>query len=317
MPSSPLSEAVIICTRNRPDDLRPTLQSIGRQKGAANRRVLIIDASDPAKQSKNHESIERLRRNSSWSYHNYEGDPSLTRQRNYGISLLPPSIDVVHFLDDDVTLHPEYFCHLTQALHENPNLGGVGGIVYEELCRSSPEEGSLPKRLFLLDGPPGEMLSSGHAPTAQRYPPPHSPPSEPISTDFLNGCSASYRREILAENTFDPLLDAHALFEDLDFSYRVSRSHDLNVIPEASLDHHRSPRNRKSIAQYAEEMVVHRYWLVRKHRLFQLAFWWSVLGQITARLFSAQPTKWASLNGLLRGIKRIIKGDSSLLPPSA
>lgn len=312
-----LSEAVIICTRNRPDDLRSTLQSIAQQKGAANRRVHVVDASDPAMRSQNHASITQLRREHPWSHHHYDDPPSLSQQRNVGISLLSSSIDVVHFLDDDVTLHAGYFQHLTQALHENPSLSGVGGIVYEEMRSSPPEDVSLPKRLFLLDGPPGEMLSSGHAPTAQRYPPSHPPPTEQIPTAFLNGCSASYRQDILAETKFDPLLEAHSLFEDLDFSYRVSQSHELRVIPEASLEHHLSPQNRQSIAQYAEEMVVHRYWFVRKHRLPRLAFWWSVLGQVTARLFSTRPTKWASLNGLFRGIERIRKGDSSLLPPSA
>lgn len=312
MPSPTLSEAVIICTRNRPSDLRSTLQSIAAQKGAEHRCLLVIDASAPAIQDKNRQALNQLDPGP-WRHHSYVDPPSLTRQRNHGISLLPPSIDVVHFLDDDVTVHPRYFRVLTHALYDNPRLGGVGGIVYENVCSSPPESSSQFKRLFLLDGPPGQMLPSGHAPSAQRYPLSHPSPSSPVSTNFLNGCSSTFRRDILSESTFDPRLDTHSLFEDLDLSYRVSQLHDLRVIPNAELTHHRSPRNRQSITRYARKMVVHRYWLVCKHDLSKVAFWWSVLGQFGARLLSSQSTKWVSLNGLLRGIACILRNNSPLL----
>lgn len=311
MPPSSLSEAVIICTRNRPSDLRSTLQSIASQRATSRRRVFVVDASNPAVRCENQDALQKIGPNH-WHHLTYDGTPSSARQRNYGISLIPSWVDVIHFLDDDVTLHSGYFAALTHALHKDTNLGGVGGIVYEDACSSPPHHTSPLATLFLLDGPPGEMLSSGHAPSAQRYPPSASPPTSPVPTEYLNGCS-SYRREVIAETKFDPILNTQSLCEDLDLSYRVSHSHDLKVIPEAKLTHHRSPRNRQSITRYARKMVVHRYWLVCKHDLSKVAFWWSVLGQFGARLLSSQSTKWVSLNGLLQGIACILRNNSPLL----
>ena len=299
------SEAVIICTRNRPSDLRSTLHSVADQRGHP-RRVLVVDASNPSVQAENQETLDEIKA-PYWTHHPYNELPSSGRQRNFGLSLLSPAVEIVHFLDDDVTLHPGYLEVLTDALRGNPQLGGVGGIVYEDCCSSSPEAVSLMHRLFLLDGPPGKMLASGHAPSAQRYPPSGMPPEEPVSTAFLNGCS-SYSRDVVEQVQFAPL-EGHSLFEDLDLSYRVSQSHDLNVIPSAALTHHRSPRNRQSVAQYAQEMAVHRYWFVQRHNLSRVAFLWSVLGQLGARLISPKPTWAISLKGLLRGLVRVLRND--------
>lgn len=305
-----LSEAVILCTRNRPSDLRSTLQSIAAQQGASRRHLLVIDASDPAIQDENQTVLDQLDPGP-WSHHRYDGPPSPARQRNRGISLLPSAVDVVHFLDDDVTLCPRYFHTLTRALQETPNLGGVGGVVHEETCSHPPEVSSSLKRFFLLDGPPGKMLPSGHGPTAQRYPLSIQPPDTPLSTEYLNGCS-TYRREVIDTTRFDPLLDA-PLLDDLDLSYRVSRTHGLSVIPQAALVHHCASSNQISVIQYKRRMLTHRYWFVCKHGLSKTAFWWSVLGQLGARLLSPQPTKWESLSGLLQGIADILRGNSPLL----
>lgn len=303
--SSAPSEAVIICTRNRPSDLRSTLHSVADQRGPP-RRVLVVDASDPGIQTENQETLDEIEA-PCWAHHPYNELPSSGQQRNFGLSLLPPVVEIVHFLDDDVTLHPGYLEALAHALRENPQLGGVGGIVNEDCCSSPPEAASLMHRLFLLDGPPGKMLASGHAPSAQRYPPSEAPPEEPVSTAFLNGCS-SYARDVVEQVQFAPL-EGHSLFEDLDLSYRVSQSHELNVIPEAALTHHRSPQNRQSLAQYTQEMTVHRYWLVQRHNLSRVAFLWSVLGQLGARLISSEPTWLISLKGLLRGVSRVLRQD--------
>lgn len=300
------AEAVIICTRNRPDDLSRTLQSVVTQAGAADRSVLIVDASDPPVPQTNEATVEKLG-TPRWTYLSYDARPSASRQRNYGIAHLPPGVKVVHFLDDDVDLHPNYFRVLARALHAHEEVGGVGGLTYEDaLSQLSP---SLFHRRFLLEGPPGDVLPSGHVTSPQRLSHSADPPDVPIATSFLSGCSSSYSREVLRHTQFDPSLERHSFLEDLDFSYRVSQSYNLQVVPEASLHHHLSPQNRASVAQQAEEKIRHRYWFVCKHDLSTMAFWWSVLGQFLARILSSHPQANASLRGLLRGIGRVWRQD--------
>jgi GT2 family glycosyltransferase len=302
----PSAEAVIICTRNRPDDLSRTLQSVVTQAGAADRSVLVVDASDPPVHQTNEATVENLG-TSRWTHLSYDAAPSLTRQRNSGIAHLPTDVEVVHFLDDDVDLHPNYFRVLARALHTHEEVGGVGGLTFEDaLPQSSP---SLFHRRFLLEGPPGNVLPSGHVTSPQRLPRSADPPDAPITTSFLSGCSSSYSREVLRHAQFDPSLKRHSFLEDLDFSYRVSQLYTLQVIPEASLHHRLSPQNRESVAQQAEEKIRHRYWFVCKHDLSTMAFWWAVLGQFLARILSSHPQAHASLRGLLRGMIRVWRQD--------
>lgn len=318
VPPPPSTEAVIICTRNRPDDLSRTLQSVAAQAGAADRFVLVVDASAPSVKRTNKATVKGLG-TPRWTHLSYNASPSLTRQRNWGIARLPEDVEIVHFLDDDVELRPNYFRILARALHDNEKVGGVGGITYEDPAPlSSP---SLAHRLFLLEGPPGKVLPSGHVTSPQRLSQSSSAPDAPIATSFLSGCSSSYSREVLRDMQFDPSLNRHSFLEDLDFSYRVSQSHDLLMIPEAALQHHRSPQNRTSTAEHAEALVIHRYWFVCKHDLSRSAFWWSVVGQFLARLQSSAPHTHAALRGLLRGIRRTWAGDTPgrnpLSPPSS
>ena len=50
----------------------------------------------------------------------------LTKQRNFGISKLSSSIDIVAFLDDDTILREDYFDVLAKTYQSDINIVGVG-----------------------------------------------------------------------------------------------------------------------------------------------------------------------------------------------
>jgi hypothetical protein len=84
--------------------------------------------------------------------------------------LLPRSVDIVHFIDDDVTLQPGYFDRLAEALRRHSRLDGVGGLI-------TTPNGSCPRppvryrhRLFLLrtDQPSRVLSSPNHTGVADR-----------------------------------------------------------------------------------------------------------------------------------------------------
>ena len=58
-------------------------------------------------------------------------DPNrgLTKQRNYGISKVSDSIDIVCFLDDDIVLTKTYFEILIDTYSKYPDAGCVGGYI--------------------------------------------------------------------------------------------------------------------------------------------------------------------------------------------
>ncbi len=306
------TEAVVICTRNRPDDLRRTLESIARQDRVADLLVLIVDASDDEAHRRNEAaavccSALNIRLLA------YPALPSLPRQRNFGIDHLPNTVEVVHFLDDDVTVLPGYFRHLSRVLGEEPQVGGVGGRIIEPDGDAASRLSPL-HRLFLLAGStPGRVLPSGHTTPAQTL-----PLDRRCATQWLSGCASSYRRVIFEHYRFDEALSGYALLEDLDFSYRVGQSWKLLVQPRARLIHHASPVNRYDAARRAHTLVTHGYWFVEKnirHPLRKPAFWWAFLGQLLAVTCSAKPEALAWRKGLLRGLRAVLQRTPALTPP--
>jgi GT2 family glycosyltransferase len=303
--------AAIICTRNRPDALQNTLESIASQNGSPLSTLIVVDGSDDPTYRKN-TSIERKFDSLSILHHRYEGPPSAARQRNMGLDLLPVSVDQVFFFDDDITLRDDCLYHLASALDSFPSLSGVGASEAPESSTTSTFRSAFWKYLFLIDHPsPGQVLPSGHISPYYAL----DPDTELISTQWLTTCCCLYDREILDEIRFDDALSG-ALLEDLDLSYRIAQISDLGVTPQAQFIHHRSEINRREVWEYAYDRTIQRYWFVKKNMdrpVCRLAFWWSIVGKVLARTFSRHPDSRSSLQGLLRGVQAIWNRSHPLL----
>lgn len=303
------AHAVVLATRNRPTDVERTLRSVARAEGSNTLRIVLVDGSDPDKAQAN----QRVLRSTSSlhvDYHPFPGDPAASRQRNYGVEVLPASIRVVHFIDDDVEVRPQYFTHLADTLHSHPQAGGVAGQVHEPE-RPPPPAPTWARRFFLLDGlTPGAVLPSGHVVPLRDT-------GQVAPVRWMPGGACAYRRSVFDTYRFDP----HAVgpaprIEDLDFSYRVGQSWPLLFQPSAVLNHYPSPVNRSDLNHYATERLAWRYWFVRKNLYGPMhiaAFWWATLGQTLALAASSSPNKWMLLRGHLRGIRRVRTRSHPLL----
>ncbi|WP_022836890.1 glycosyltransferase family 2 protein [Salisaeta longa] len=291
-----MHEAIVICTRNRPAELRITLRSIRHALGA-HRTLWVIDASDAAQAKATAACCE----GPSMHYRRYAKPPSTAAQRNAGVDALPPSVGCLHFVDDDVTVRPG----LADALRAHPSWGGVGGRVVEAHAHT-PGATAL-RRLFLLDHPrPGRVLASGHT----SYPEPAPPGPTPV--EWLPGCACSYRRAVFDAFRFDERLRGYAMLEDLDFSFRVGQLHPLRAVPGAVLEHRRTPTARFDRARYTERALIHRWWFVRKHFAAweRLAYAWAALGEGLA-LWRAGDR--ARCRGWQRGLRAVCAGRDPLL----
>ena len=310
----PASDAVVICTRNRPRELKQTLRSVASQSGAEERLVLVIDGSDRDDAERTADVVQNWRDEKlPFHYHRYSGTPAGTRQRNAGIDLLPESVDVVHFIDDDVTLQPGYFDRLAEALRRHSRLGGVGGLITTPDDSSPRPPVHYRHRLFLLrTDQPSRVLPSGQTTPAWPTGEGNIQPAEWLST-----CASSYRRRVFQRHRFDPnAVGPSPRLEDLDFSFRVAQDAPLAAAPDARCVHHVSARNRRSTSATTQERLVRRYWFVEKNMdrpLNRLAFWWSVVGQLVALAVSSDPDSSAALRGLLRGIRTVLTRDHPLL----
>ena len=314
--STPLRDAVVICTRNRPAELARTLQSVARQSGAHHRRVVVVDGSDQDDAERTAAVVRR------WNdapvpfhHHRYSGPPAGTRQRNAGVDLLPDSVDVVHFLDDDMTLQAGYFEALCDALADHPSLLGVGGIILDSTEESPRPSVSWAHRMFLLrTDRPSRVLSSGHTTIAWPLPGRPLQPAEWLATG-----ASSYRASVFSAHRFDPAVAGPSpRLEDLDFSFRVAQDGPLAVVSRARCVHRGASRNARGMPATARERVVRRYWFVRKNMdspRNRLAYWWSLVGQVVALTVSSHPGSTEALRGLLRGLRTVLRRDHPLLRP--
>ncbi|MHA6279865.1 glycosyltransferase family 2 protein [Salinimicrobium sp. CAU 1759] len=267
--------SLIICTYNRPEAVINLLDSISKQKEIPD-EVLIIDGSDNdlTQQKLNTCSLKGLR-----YFHVNKKERGLTRQRNFGIANISEKSDVVFFLDDDIILEPNYFTEIIRTYTIYPEAMGVSGYITNEVTwkrvsqdynPSSDEflydgwvrpEGSrfgLRRKLGLApDKPPGIMPDFSHGYSTGFLP----PSGRTYEVELLMGGLASYRTEVLKKLQFSTFFEGYGLYEDADFSLRVSNLGRLYVNTAARLEHHHDPAGRPNMYRYGK-MVIRNGWYV-------------------------------------------------------
>jgi GT2 family glycosyltransferase len=268
---------VVVCTKNRETELRTCLESVQRQ--TVPHPVVVVDASDT---DATRLLCADLSQSFSASLRHLPTSAGLPKQRNLAVTELGTDFDIVHFIDDDVTLADDYLEEIleTFAADEACQIGGVGG--YEVRSATRPLR-ALP-RLFLLDSARGgTVLRSGMNVNVRALP-------SPREVDWLPGFSMSFRAQVFEAHLFNENLTGYALGEDVEFSFRVAQTWRLIVTPYARITHHKSGTARLSAAELVRQHIENRYSWVRRFRPYGLsfaAFWWSILGAILITLGSA------------------------------
>jgi len=293
--------SVIICTRNRFDDFRKTLQSLTQQSRLPD-ELIVVDSSDNLQIEGYLKSMELQ-----VSFHYFHTNPGLTLQRNYGVK---KSIgDLLFFFDDDVDLDFAYLQEVERVFLEDLHhkIGAVGGRIIR-----SPERHSLSfrswfdRKIFDLGS---FVFGLGNLGSGQfRY---SGMPTHPDAKrksgyiECLSGCCMAYRSEIFKNIEFDEALPNYGLMEDVDISKRIlDAGYMIYYETSAALVHNESPKNRLNLYHWAEMTVVNYSYLFHKNwsqnRLRFIFFYWALIGLIVMNL-----RKKDALNGVLSGLKKI------------
>lgn len=290
--------SVVICTKDRPEELATCLQSLASQRRLP-MEVLVVDASATAPES----VVDGFRRRVPESFHLalIRARPGLPRQRNVGIDAAQG--DVVVFFDDDVVLEPEYLDELARVyeLDTARRIGGVGGAQVPDPTPPESRFRRVYSRFFLLAGHGrGRVKRSGRA----EY---NLCPRTETDVDFLSGCNMSYRREVFDSVRFDERLAGYGLGEDLFFSYAVSRRWRVVLTPRARLEHRHVGGGRPATDAFREMGVFNSYMFFREQvargSLDWVAYFWASLGHVLLR--SMTPSQ-GGVRGMLRGYRRVL-----------
>ncbi len=293
------SESVVICTKNRLDDLVRCLDSLSRQTRAP-QELIIVDSSDiPLQQEQlflDHFNAECFPASNLKYIHT---TPGLTRQRNIGVQHATGKI--IYFFDDDVVLEKEYLSVMHAAFEVNPAYAGGMGTITNIAPLSWRYR--LFRTFFFLQ----RTYSSGLFTFSGM-------PTHPYGTpDFkhvesLGGCCMAFKKEILREYPFDESFSGYAFMEDSDISRRISFSRSLFFNPKARLAHFESGTARDKIGDSSAMFTFNYSYLFFKYhypknRLKIIAHWWSIIGLFLECIFLRD---WLRLRGYYVGLKKFI-----------
>jgi GT2 family glycosyltransferase len=266
--------SVIICTRNRPDEMVRCLNSVARQS-CLPQEVVIVDSSDsPVLETR----LGAWRDGGTFEMRYVRSAPGLPRQRNIGVR--ESSGDILFFLDDDVVLERDFIREIKKVFDGDPSgkVGGVVGDILEarEARRKRQWWQRLLRRLFFLaDYGSGEFRLSGFGTWPQGL-------DEIRCTELLSGCEMAFRRKVFDELGFDERLTGYAYLEDVDFSYRVSRKYRNVYTPFAKCRHIQSQDERLDKAERKKMLLSNHAYLFRKNMpqtlAHKVAFWLSIIG---------------------------------------
>ena len=267
--------SLIICTYKRPKALKTVLNSVKAQSIYPD-EIIIVDGS-PDKETATmleEKSFSKLK-----YYQVLEMDRGLTKQRNFGIQKLATDTNIVCFLDDDTILAPTYFEEILKTYENFAEALGVGGYITNEVTWQKVEENkSIKKEAFVFDGykrkegtrwlwrkrlsldsdaPPGFLPEWGHGRSIGFLP----PSGKTYRVEQLMGGVASFKKEVLDTFQFSTYFEGYGLYEDADFTLRVSKTGKLYVNTAAQLEHHHDAAGRPNQYQYGK-MVVRNGWYV-------------------------------------------------------
>ena len=265
--------SLVICTYMRPQPLLRLLNSVNTQTLYPN-EILIIDG------SVNTDTEEILESNSfkNLKYFKVNNDQrGLTKQRNFGIEKVSDESEIVCFLDDDTVLENDYFKQLLNTYKLYPNALGVGGYITNEVVWTKSKT-LTSKNKFFYDGferneplrfrvrrffclqpntKPCILPEFSHGRSVSFL-----PPSGKIYKveQFMGGVS-SFKKEVFDILNFSTYFEGYGLYEDADFTLRLSRLGKLYVNTSARLSHYHDASGRPNKFKYGK-MVARNGWYV-------------------------------------------------------
>jgi len=282
--------SVIIVTMSRPAEVALTVTS-AMAGTAAPDEIVVVDASadDRTELTVSHmaAAFERV------AFKYERTAPGLPGQRNAGLDAA--SGDVLLFLDDDVTLQPDYLAEMLKVFDDGA-VGGACGAITNQV---------LPGRhvrffqwLFRqVRYAPRSYLQRSGLPTFLYR------PAKQADVGILTGCNMAFRRDSAAR--FDERIN---YFDDDDISRVVARRWRLVQTPAARLEHHVAAGARpapmaKMRRRILEQRLLHRRH-VPQHIVNVLCYYYSVAGAAAAAALRLKPRL---LLGTLLGLWDVLR----------
>jgi glycosyltransferase involved in cell wall biosynthesis len=323
-----LTWGLVIATYNRAAIL-PTCIKYAVEQTRKPSEIVIVDASDDWQAICDRIANEILVHHPDIRFTYVPAEiKSASCQRNQGIELA--TVDVLFMIDDDTFLYPDCAEKVMRVYEADPK-GKIKGV-QPALALSAPcgasvtdsqkavvvsrEEASnfdpirrwVWRNIFLMDHKIMWIPYSGdyvyhELPEAVQK-------MNVYQTETLHGCRMTFRREIIRQEKFEPLLLAWSAAEDIDASHRVSYHGALVEVPEAEAYHFHSGTGRVPRYNATALHVLNQALYLRRNsnnlvrdraRFFRL-----MLRRVVAELFKdTLSRRWSlpQVRGILSGLR--------------
>lgn len=251
-----LGLSIVICTRNRPDDLIRCVSSIVEQElPSIPIEILVMD--DGALTIDHWFKLAELMLHTpiELRYHKKLQAGLLFSRLE---SLAASSYELLLFLDDDVELDADYLLRLVRIYQSEAEISGVGGR--DRLIEPAGPAWSLFCRIFLYSsGDSGKLSRSGYGGSMPEW----VSQKENFNTEFLLGCNMSFRKNALDALMAVDWLQSYSLGEDLYLSHIAMQTGRLIISPQLTVKHNQSQLSRDNDEQVAYTEIVNHFHLLK------------------------------------------------------
>ena len=226
--------SVVIATLNRPDSLANCLKSLEEQVVAPYEVIVVVDGELTNEVQKTIDSVKNNNRLNVVQVNNGRrmGAPY---SKNRGADAATG--DIVAFVDDDITLAPDWTIQIIRGYEEHKDAVGVGGIIsMQEVYFHNKFYNLFTKyRERLLRKKRGRMSFIG-----MPYLSLVTPVDGLLEVDFLHGGNMSFRREVLVSHKLD---ESVGVRDEFDLCVRLSLREKRKLIynSRAVACHHHNP----------------------------------------------------------------------------
>lgn len=216
--------AVVIATKDRPQQVRQVLQNLGEQTYHPD-QLIVVDGSDNPDPS----FVEQFPELNIDYVRVYP--PALTKQKNASLTVVRPEITLIGFIDDDIVLEERSLEAMMSFWEDAPEELAGAGLNLTNVYYTKSWLKSLAKRLFFIDDAQyGRILRSGlNTPIWNT--------ASDKRVQWLGGGYTVWRKGVFDRFKFDEWYKGSGLGEDVNFSFHVGKEYQLAVVAGARATH--------------------------------------------------------------------------------
>jgi glycosyltransferase involved in cell wall biosynthesis len=307
---APKNLAIVVPTRNRSKNIHKLLASLLAQPDLPG--LIIVVASGEQLDSVIEQDWKGL--NILYLHTDVVGQ---VNQRNLGLEKAF-SYPLIACLDDDIELLPGSLNALLDFWNTHPEKDKIAAVGFNIQNLPSSRDSWLKRKLLGIPETPGLILPCGVATPIANI-------EKNIKTQWVNGGTTVWRRDVLIESQNTYQLRGKAYAEDVFFSYPLSKKYAFYIAVEARVLHHdlylSTPQSfvNRFWSAYREEIRITqaRLYLVRSHATLSeaklLSFWFhNACLKLVAGLAGLSPKLLGAAMGSFQSLLTTLLGATKL-----